>query len=139
MPFQKGHKKSGGRKKGVPNKRTQAFLDILEEHGFCPVQALIKNYRLAMKEYRRSADVWDAIEEKKSDIGLNTPTEDTGHTYLKIAQSAAADLMQYAHPKRKAIEIDAKEGGPLEAYLRMSPEERAHRRAQLEKRLGKSS
>lgn len=132
----KGLPKTGGRKKGVPNKRTQAFLDILEAHGFCPVTALIKNYKLAMKEYRRSADVFDAINDKRSTFEM-TPLQDEAHTYLKIAQSAASDLMQYAHPKRKAIELSSSEDGPLEIYLRMSPEERARRREALEKRLGK--
>ena len=125
MAFERGHKKQGGRKKGSPNKRTREFLSILEEKNFCPVRALIENYEIAMKEYRRSGEVWDAILDKKRQLNINTPTEDTGPTYLKLAQSAASDLMQYAHPKRKAIEValDANETSPLHVKLAWADED----------------
>lgn len=40
MPFEKGHKKIGGRKKGTPNKFNSNIKSICEEHDVNPFAAL---------------------------------------------------------------------------------------------------
>lgn len=44
MPAPKGHPRYGGRKKGTPNKRSLAALEIFEANDFDPVQKLIDIY-----------------------------------------------------------------------------------------------
>lgn len=68
----------GGRKKGVPNKRTQAVADKLAEIGFDPLESLA---RLAM----------DAKKE--------------GDKVMEF--QASKELAQYVAPKRKAMEVSA--------------------------------
>jgi len=101
--------KTGGRKKGTPNKRTMEFLRILEEEGFCPTRALISTYRKALKEYRRADELANLIMEKEwmADPGKRTPRDlhSRAATFLGVAEKAASELMQYSQPKRKAIEF----------------------------------
>lgn len=40
----KGLEKTGGRKKGVGNKRSNEFLDLLERHSYNPLHAILKKY-----------------------------------------------------------------------------------------------
>lgn len=42
MSFKPGHKKIGGRAKGVPNRFTRSVLQICEEMGYDPVAGLIE-------------------------------------------------------------------------------------------------
>ncbi len=108
-----GDKKSGGRLKGTPNKRTLDLMAILEEKGYSPVAELIEVGALARLEYERSAEIFDAIQDKRADYDMVPLNESTAPTYLKIMQSSAAELMQYAYPKRKAVELSAPGGGDL--------------------------
>jgi hypothetical protein len=143
MPKPRGSPKTGGRQKGTPNKRTREFEEILEESGFCPARALIRTYRKAWKHFEKADIVFDAILEAAGDGSPITPAQVNALArqdilgYLKTAQAAAAELMAYRYPKRKAIELSGKDGGPLDLYLRMTPEERERQRAELAKRLGK--
>lgn len=95
MKFQPGHKKRGGRKKGTPNKRTRELMEILEEGGFCPVRALLQDREKAL-------DCFAKLRAKK-------PYE--ANMYLKLAQDAAKDVMQYVYPKRKSIDAPKPEEG----------------------------
>jgi hypothetical protein len=110
-PAGKSKLKTGGRKKGTPNKRTTEFLKILEEQDFCPTRALITSYRKAMKAYasvdKAMSLVADAkdTEERLQALGIVANLTANAPTNLSIAQRAAAELLQYAQPKRKAIEF----------------------------------
>lgn len=90
-----GHGKWGGREPGTPNKRTQDLIDRLEELGYDPVAELIRVYANAL------------------DCSMACPNPVAGAMYLKIAQSAAADLMPYLYPKRKSVELTGKDGEQL--------------------------
>jgi len=133
MAWQKGKSKSktGGRKRGTPNKRTTDFLKILEEMEFCPTRSVIESHRRAMKEFDRMDEVVDKLldaaydikdlgeQERASLIKKVYSYASSAPQYLAIAQRAAAELLQYAQPKRKAIEFkppgdgDEKAGGVL--------------------------
>lgn len=83
--------KTGGRVKGVPNKRTLTVIETAEEMGVNPIEFLC----LVMK-----AEV-----DKLKDV----PTLDQ-----RIA--AAKELASYMFPKRKAIEHTGKDGEKLFTY-----------------------
>lgn len=98
-----GHKKYGGRVKGVPNKRTLAFIEILSRENFCPATALIEIHREARAGYNNCID---------SSVDLNSDrvsgAADKADRYLKIALDAAKDLASYSFPKLKAVEQEKK-------------------------------
>jgi hypothetical protein len=138
MPWPKGKPKpkTGGRKKGTPNKRTREFLEILEEQNFCPTRALITTYRKAMKAYRAVDRVFTMVaeaetqEEKLQALELAAKVSDQAPTNLSIAQRAAGELMQYAVPKRKAIEFkDPKAGSSGGGVLIFMPSNGRERKA----------
>lgn len=101
MAKPKGLPKTGGRRKGTPNKRTQEFIDVLQRRKFSPADALIDVYRKALRSY-------EAGHGSSSGDG-----PDMTFKYLEIAQKAASELMQYRFPKRKAIEHTGADGEPL--------------------------
>lgn len=78
-------RKTGGRQKGTPNKKTQDITMRLERLGFDPVKNMIEIGRQAMAE----GD-------------------------LKLAMDANKELLQYIAPKRKAVEVTGEDGGPIQ-------------------------
>lgn len=113
-------RKTGGRKKGTLNKRTQDLEALLEEMKFCPARALVRSYRLAMKQFKAYDQVAEKILDSDADVEVKDlrrllSSSDAAPTYLRIAETAAKELMQYRFPKRKAVEITGKDGEELEA------------------------
>lgn len=94
-----------GRPKGLPNKRTLQFNEVLEKHNFCAASALIEIYQEARKIYDGYGKIYEAIRQAKSDgAGYDVPLEDKADKYLKIALDSASEIASYAYAKRKAIE-----------------------------------
>jgi hypothetical protein len=108
-----GSPKTGGRKKATPNKKTQDLIDILESKGYSPAAELIRIAAIAEKEYDRSAEIFDAIQDARIAKKLIPLSESTAPTYLKIMQSSASDMMNYVYPKRKAVELTGEGGKDL--------------------------
>ena len=79
-----GYRPGAGRKKGVPNKDTQALQD-----------------RIASKY-----PGWDPVEAM-----AEIAQDDTNDVMIRLA--ALKEVSQYIHPKRKAIEHTGKDGAPL--------------------------
>lgn len=123
-----GHKKSGGRRKGIPNRKTQALQERADALRVDPFTILLL---FAAGDWRglgyKKATYWKAVGQYGGYNEDRIPAE--------LRAKCAADACQYLHPKRKAIEVTGRDGGPLEVYLRMTPEERATRRKALEERL----
>jgi len=88
----KNGKKTGGRKKGVPNKRTAEIRQILENLDFCPVRSLVLIQEMALKNFK-------------------VASEEQAPTYLGIAAKASADLLPYLYPRRKAIDLTSEGEG----------------------------
>ena len=80
--------KTGGRKAGTPNKRTETLKELIEAEfkGFNPIVELIKMY-------------------KKESLEDN----------LKVA--ILKDIANYIYPKRKAIEDDIAEQNPINLII----------------------
>lgn len=88
-----GRRPGAGRKKGIPNKKTQLVEDILNNIGCNPLQIL--------------ADI--AVgKPMKAGIGLNAAGDDYAEGEVRPTldqrMSAAKELAQYVYPKRKAVE-----------------------------------
>lgn len=90
--------KSGGRKKGTPNKITFDLIQTLREKGFDPAAALVECHVEAMKLYKRRQAATNGA---------------FGGSALDTATRAAGDLMEFVYPKRKAIELTGKDGDDL--------------------------
>ncbi len=115
-----GGKKTGGRVAGTPNKVTFDLIEMLRAKGFEPAAALVETYTHAMDDFKRH-EFNRALAEKKMNENLGEDSvpfkvgmDDGAREALKIATHAAAQLMQYTHPKRKAIEHTGAGGEPLE-------------------------
>jgi hypothetical protein len=110
-----------GRKKGTPNKKTEALLELLERKNFSPAEAMIYVYRKAIKEYKRAEEVHDALQEAALEKGLDgLKIHILGPDYLTIAGNMAKELMQYVHPKRKAIDLTS--GGEPLSFVELMKE-----------------
>jgi len=124
-PKGKTKTKTGGRLKGTPNKRTQSLIERAEALGVDPFEVLL---HVAKGDWKS--------------LGYKTGTTEgpfgskPERITLKDRMHAAAEACQYIHPKRKAVELTGKGGGPLDVFLNMTPEQRAAARVELEKRLG---
>lgn len=118
----KGSKKTGGRQKGTPNKRTLLLNEKFEEMGVDLPERIEREIRRLKAIERRIRKKFPKEPERRV-------------PYIKSRLATYLELMNYMYPKRKAIELTGQDGGPLDVYLRMTPEERAAKRAELEARL----
>lgn len=82
--------KTGGRKKGTPNKATQDVQEKLDKLGLDPIEGMARVGVMA---------------EKEGD--------------LKLAGKMYAELSQYIAPKRKSIEHSGQDGGPISFVARI--------------------
>lgn len=97
-------KKTGGRKKGVPNKATiarKAEFEAAKKRGLTPLQLLQESYailyrRATMKDGKRLRD--DEIDE----------------AMLERACAIAKDAAPYLHPRLNAIQHTGKDGEPIQ-------------------------
>lgn len=98
----------GGRKKGTPNKKTQALLEKAKELGVDPFEILL----LFAK------GDWKAL-------GYDSPekviavTKDGQEVFsdritAELRQKSAKDAAEYLYAKRKALEVTGEDGGPLD-------------------------
>jgi hypothetical protein len=95
--FKPGQPRSpnAGRKAGTPNKKTQEFMAMLQQHNFDPGEELIYCYRRARAifEFRK----------KKGNLSGALQA-------LEAAADIAGDIAQYTYPKKKAIEHSGEVG-----------------------------
>jgi len=113
-----GSPRTGGRKKGTPNKKTQALLDRLEELACDPLELSAKialgeeldGPHPSLSSFHAFADKLAKLEDKGGAVTpelieeLRTLVDDnltSGYVPLELRSKHIVDLMQYAHPKRK--------------------------------------
>lgn len=110
MPFVKGQKKTGGRPKGQPNKKTDHFFELCQKHGHDPVEF---NIMLAKND-------WQALGYPSRTYSIFTKSGDSyEQDYIGISDRITANnkLLDFMYPKRKAIEITNPEGEQNNAIL----------------------
>lgn len=119
----KGSKKSGGRKIGTPNKRTEELENIAQRIGVNPFEVLCLisagNWKgLGYKEKTKNKWLPSGIEVEEDVISLESRLQ------------AAKEACKYLFPQRKAVDLTAQ--GPagtagikivIEDYLRKPTEE----------------
>jgi hypothetical protein len=71
--FKSGHIKIGGRKKGVPNKRSLGFLKNLEELGLDPIKIIAENIHQLdpQRKVQASLQLLDFVYPKRKAIDLD--------------------------------------------------------------------
>ena len=109
--------KTGGRKKGTPNKKTQEVIDRLKELSCDPIEGMAK---IAMND----CPCTSCNEAGFIVIDTNKPEEKETCPDCNGAGKLAAslelrgqmykELAQYVAPKRKAIEVSGEGGKPIE-------------------------
>lgn len=125
---------AGGRKssrKGIPNKRSQEVVDRLKELGCDPLELSAKialgqeldGPHPSLGEFQRLAhDLQHALEKDDTEAVLATPGKlsalidehlTRGYVSMDLRSTHIRDLMQYRHPKRKAVEVTGKDGEDL--------------------------
>lgn len=113
----KGKPKTGGRKKGTPNKRSEQAMAIAQKHRFCPIKTQIELYRLSMKEFTAS--------KKRVERALKSPNlmsfTDNSHKYLDVAAKCVGDVSKYLYPQLKSVELSGDDANPL--FLPISRED----------------
>lgn len=103
-----------GRKPGTLNKGTLDLMSELEKKHFNIITERLRVYEEAMRGAKEAEDFWDHIGEKLAGAnGGKVFIRDPRPEFLKVANSAIADLFNYVYPKRKSIEMTGKDGAPL--------------------------
>lgn len=120
MAEEKPAKKSkGGKPKGAISKRTLDLMSEFEAQHFNVVLEAIDTYKAARAGAAEFKDLYKDILEKldKLDVGANGRVtiniRDPRADFLKVAENAVSNLMQYVYPKRKAVELTGADGQAL--------------------------
>jgi hypothetical protein len=92
--------KTGGRKRGTPNKATAAKSAAIAASGLTPLDFAIAT----MRRYAAKAETWEKI----ANDDTATPTEraeaaKTAREYTQFAMDAAKTAAPYVHPKLTSI------------------------------------
>jgi hypothetical protein len=116
-------KKTGGRKAGAPNKKSQEVIDKLDSLGCDPIEGMA---RIALQAEKDASDSFksiidsmnEAITEGEEDIEGVLNAIFSKHTkerreHLLLAGGMYKELAQYVAPKRKAVEMSGPDGKDL--------------------------
>lgn len=82
----KDGRKTGGRKAGTPNKRSQEVAEKLEHMGVDPIERLALIAEMAEQDAQMAENPKDRL------------------PHLQLAKDCHKELAQYVAPKRKAVE-----------------------------------
>ena len=116
-------KKTGGRKAGAPNKKSQEVIDKLEGLGCDPIEGMA---RIALQAEKDATDSFksiidsmnEAITEGSEDIegllsSIFSKNTKERREHLLLAGGMYKELAQYVAPKRKAVEMSGPNGKDL--------------------------
>lgn len=106
----KGQRKTGGRKRGTPNKRTEPLIERAEKLGIDPFEILL----------HFAKGNWECLGYESATTTAFTNAgiefeEPTISPELRVTAAKAA--CEYLHPKRKAIEIEDKGEGKMPKFM----------------------
>lgn len=97
MPFEKGRPKTGGRQKGVENKKKLSLLNKAIELGVDPFEILL----------RFAAGDWKGLGYKTETI-IRYSKDCSNEEFVilpAVRAKAAAEAAQYLYPKKKSVEF----------------------------------
>ena len=94
------HAKTGGRKKGTPNKVTMDAIQQLKDAGYEPI---VRHLEIVEESWK----VYNAKKKQRNQVGAASA--------LDVAERANNNLMKYVYPARRAVEHTGKDGKPLAA------------------------
>lgn len=131
--FEVGHKKLGGRKKGVQNKlpimiRTKNMkVRVKALKGLTPLEVMLDNMRYGHGEAEKLRRHLESL--KALEPGHELTKEERGKLsdlvqYRAIAQKAAAEAAPYLHNKLTSIVHSGPQGGPIQTVDKTPPERR---------------
>lgn len=102
----------GGRKAGTPNKRTLELREALEQAGLTwDTHPVVMMYKVYTGEITMPV----VVTEMTDDGPVNTVEEVELKPDLRVA--CMREVAQYLEPKRKAVELAGKDGGPIDVTL----------------------
>lgn len=124
--FMAGKEKTGGRKKGTPNKSTEWIFELCQKHNFDPIETLI---HIAKCDFVALGYETNTIEKftKSGDMYLDD------RITIDHRLNAANSLTGYMYPKRKAIEIKDTSGNEIKPIVLAYSEESLKKAANEEK------
>lgn len=104
--------KTGGRKKGTPNKLTKNLIEVLTQHNYDPILTIIEAINLQaptieeVKKYKS-----DLIQSGVSETDAKPLVRKFSNNFLTMKEKldVSLRLLEYIYPKRKAIEIKPEE------------------------------
>jgi hypothetical protein len=92
--------KTGGRKRGTPNKATAAKAAAIAASGLTPLDFAIAT----MRRYAAKADAWEQIaDDEMATLSERAEAAKTARDYTQFAMDAAKTAAPYVHPKLTAI------------------------------------
>ena len=114
--------------------RNLAIVEQALADGMTPLHVMMKNLRWWQERAETAGNVLRAAYPRLEDCPADK-VDDVGRIRL-VASKLAMDAAPYVHPRLAAIEMTGSEGGPLQMFLDMAPDERKRRLARLADRLG---
>ncbi len=116
-------KKTGGRKAGAPNKKSQEVIDKLEALDCDPIEGMA---RIALQAEKDASDSFKSIIDGMNEVITEGDDDIEGvlnsifskhvkerREHLMLAGGMYKELAQYIAPKRKAIEMSGPDGKDL--------------------------
>ena len=94
--------KTGGRKRGTPNKRTALLQREVAESGLTPLEVMVKRMR------------WHS---KEADLAVKRKDYADAERHMKEAEEAASRAAPYLHAKLSAVEMGSKAGEPIKVVI----------------------
>jgi hypothetical protein len=104
MGFKKGKPKTGGRKKGTPNKVSSDIVETLETLGHNPAAVQVEIFNESWNAYKEKKEAMEKApnpeEKQRAGWGMST--------LLLTAERANTELMKYVYPTKKSIDANMK-------------------------------
>ena len=94
--------KTGGRKRGTPNKRTALLQREVAESGLTPLEVMVKRMR------------WHS---KEADLAVKRKDYADAERHMKEAEEAASRAAPYLHAKLSSVEMGNTTGEPLKVVI----------------------
>lgn len=108
--------KTGGRKKGTPNKLTRDLIEYLEERQYSPLGVVLdclKKSRPTPTQIKKYKE--ELINKGVSESEAKPMVRQFANDYLSTPQKVDVNmkLMEFVYPKRKSVEVEKKQSSKI--------------------------